>query len=266
VAKPIIKWAGGKTKLLPELVKHLPSTYGRYYEPFIGGAALFFHLEPADAVLGDLNPNLINVYRTLAQAPGAVIDELRSHANWHRTRPNWYYEVRAAWNESGVGDIWRAAAFLYLNRTCFNGLWRVNKKGEFNVPKGDYKNPTICDAENLAAAAVVLSRAAIRHGSYALTVEDAKAGDLVYFDPPYDGTFTGYTDEGFNRTAQRDLAWAVRDLAERGCHVVVSNSDTPLIRELYADFTIHSINAPRAINSDGEGRQPAPEVIVVAGD
>jgi DNA adenine methylase len=266
-ASPIIKWAGGKTKLLPELEKRLPKEYGRYYEPFAGGAALFFHLAPKNAVLGDMNPHLVNLYRTLSHDPDGVVRDLKFHAGEHKKDSRtWYYMVRDAWNApTPMGNVERAGAFVYLNKTCFNGLWRVNKKGEFNVPIGDYTTPVICDEKKLRAAADVLARAAIRHAPYADTIRDAKAGDLIYFDPPYDGTFVGYTSDGFNNDDQARLSQTVRELAARGCHVLVSNSDTVNVRTLYAGLRIDSVQVGRAINSDASKRGKVGEVIVVAG-
>lgn len=270
VASPIIKWVGGKTKLIPEIVSRLPRDHGRYFEPFAGGAAVFFHLGPQAAVLSDCNADLIAMYRAVAADPEGVIRRLALHKEAHDEAH--YYDTRSRWNDASVSwsPLDRAATFIYLNRTCFNGLWRVNKSGAFNVPMGRYKNPAICDPETLRAAGALLRRATIRCGDYRAAVADAGPGDLVYFDPPYDpvtptANFTSYTNDGFSADDQRTLAACVRDLAERGCAVVLSNSDTPFIRSLYRGLRIDRVRCPRAINSDASRRGDVDEVLVLAG-
>lgn len=269
-AWPIIKWVGGKTKLLPEIATRLPRTYGRYFEPFAGGAAVFFHLGPERAVLSDRNADLIGMYRAVAADPDGVIRRLSLHRDAHDT--DHYYQMRARWNDAAVSwtPLDRAAAFIYLNRTCFNGLWRVNKRGGFNVPMGRYKNPAICDAETIHRAATVLRGATLLCGDYQAAVADAGPGDLVYFDPPYDpvtetANFTAYTGDGFSRDDQAALADTVRTLAARGCAVVLSNSDTPYIRSLYRGLRVDRVRCPRAINSDPSRRGDVDEVLVLAG-
>ena len=256
---PIVKWVGGKTRLLPDLLQRLPSGFNRYYEPFAGGAALFFRVQPASAVLGDMNADLIGAYRAVASDVEAVIAALEVHAVAHSETH--YYAIRKAFSGWELSGSDRAAAFLYLNRVCFNGLYRVNSKGEFNVAFGRYASPTICDAEKLRAASAVLARADLRHGDYRTTLQDACDGDLVYLDPPYDATFNAYTAESFDQAA---LARFVRALQERGCHVVVSNSSTALVHELYVGNRIDVVRCPRAINSNAAGRGEVDEVIVVA--
>ena len=264
---PIVKWAGGKTKLLSHLTGHFPENYKRYFEPFLGGAALFFHAAPEKSVLNDMNVDLVNMYQMVAGDVSAVIRRLR----WYRNRHNdeFYYKTRERWNErpNPMSEIDRAAAFIYLNKTCYNGLWRVNSKGLFNVPLGSYKNPQLFDEATLRAASEVIGRAELRTGSFVNAVKGAKKGDLVYFDPPYHplndtAKFTSYTANSFGAKEQRQLAELVQKLAKRGCHVILSNSDTPFIRKLYADFTINKVLCPRAINSRAKGRGPIPEVIV----
>jgi DNA adenine methylase len=267
-ATPIVKWVGGKSKLLPELLARLPARHGRYFEPFAGGAALFFRLAPAAAVLADRNPDLIAVYRAVAGDVDAVIRRLELHRRLHDEKH--YYGVRERWNDRGVSwsPVDRAAAFIYLNKTCYNGLWRVNRAGEFNVPVGRYVDPPICAADGLRAAARVLATAELRHGDYHEAVADARAGDLVYFDPPYDpvtdtARFTSYTDGGFGPDDQRALAALARRLVARGCHVLLSNSDTPFVRSLYAGLRIDRVSCPRAINCKAGSRGEVSEVIVI---
>ena len=269
-AWPIIKWVGGKTKLLPEIATRLPREYRRYYEPFAGGAAVFFHLGPSAAVISDRNPDLIGMYRAVAADPDGVIRRLAIHRDAHDE--DHYYRTRARWNDRSVSwtALDRAATFVYLNRTCFNGLWRVNKGGGFNVPMGRYKNPTICDADTIARASALLRTTTILCGDYQAAVADAGPGDLVYFDPPYDpvtptANFTAYTGDGFSRDDQAQLADTVRALADRGCAVVLSNSDTPFIRSLYRGLRVDRVRCPRAINSDPSRRGDVDEVLVLAG-
>src|ERR1043165_3766394 len=184
-AAPVVKWVGGKTKLLPELLARMPDHFGRYYEPFAGGAALFFRVAPERAVLADSNPDLIGLYRCLADNVAGVIRRLEHHRESHSE--SHYYATRTRWNDRELS--WsspdRAATFIYLNKTCFNGLWRVNRSGAFNVPIGRYTDPPICVPDALRAAQHVLSRAEIRRADYREAVHDAKPGDFLYFDPPY---------------------------------------------------------------------------------
>lgn len=266
-AAPIVKWAGGKTRLLTELIVRMPSRYSRYYEPFVGGGGLFFRVAPERAVIGDANEDLIAAYRTVSRHADSVIDLLEFHGKRHSK--SYYAMMRARWNSRDSRDLTcrlsRAAVFIYLNRTCFNGLWRVNSVGEFNVPIGAYTDPLSGISERLRRAAPILARADIRHGDYVATVADARAGDFVYLDPPYDGTFGSYTAEKFGAAAQAELAFAVRTLANRGVQVMTSNADTPNIRALYAGLRIDRVKCGRAINSNGKRRGAVNEVIVTAG-
>ena len=268
VAQPVVKWAGGKSRLLPELFARLPPSWGRYFEPFGGGAALFFALAPERGVLGDANADLVRMYRAIAADAGAVIRKLRSHARAHSV--DYYYGARARWNarRASWAPATGAAAFIYLNKTCYNGLWRVNRAGGFNVPCGRYTNPPICVPDALLAAHRVLQRAELRCGDYRATVEDAERGDLVYLDPPYEpvtatASFTSYTAHAFGREDQRALAETARQLVRRGCHVVLSNSDTPFIRDLYAGFQLDAVRCPRSINSSADRRGAVSELIIV---
>lgn len=270
VASPVVKWVGGKTKLLSELVGRMPERFGRYYEPFAGGAALFFRLAPRRAVLADSNADLIGLYTALAADAGAVIRRLEQHRTAHDQ--DHYYATRARWNDPGVS--WsaadRAAAFIYLNKTCFNGLWRVNRAGDFNVPIGRYTDPPICVPDALRAASAVLARAELRCGDYQEAVADARAGDFLYFDPPYDpvtptASFTSYTAGAFGADDQRALADTARRLVARGCQVMLSNSDTPFIRSLYRGFRVERVKCARAINSNAAKRGEVDELVIYAG-
>ncbi len=270
VAWPIIKWVGGKTKLLGELVARMPERFGRYYEPFAGGAALFFRIAPARGVLADSNGDLIGLYEAIATDVASVIRRLEAHRSDHSEAH--YYKVRERWNDAE--HSWpradRAAAFIYLNKTCFNGLWRVNRAGGFNVPIGRYTDPPICVPDALHAANAVLARADLRRGDYKLAIADAGRGDFAYFDPPYDplsvtASFTSYTAATFAADQQRELADTARTLVARGCKVMLSNSDTAFIRTLYKGFRIDRVKCGRAINSNAQKRGDVDEVIVCGG-
>ena len=266
-AAPIVKWAGGKSRLLDELVARAPDSFRRYFEPFVGGAALYFRLRPRWAVLSDSNPDLINMYRCVAGNVEAVIHRLARHRAAHGAE--YYYGVRERWNEPGgfEADVDRAAAFIYLNKTCYNGLWRVNSRGRFNVPLGRYDDPTIFDRLQLRAASRMLQRAELGARHFADAAADARAGDFVYFDPPYHplsttAHFTSYTSSSFGPDDQRELARVARALVRRGCKVVISNSDTAFVRELYRGFLVDVVDCARAINSKASGRGPQRELII----
>jgi DNA adenine methylase len=267
---PIVKWAGGKGKLLGTLMASMPARFGRYFEPFLGGGALFFRVSPERAVLADRNDDLMNLYRCVAWKVDAVIQRLEAHRAEHSE--DHYYAVRDRWNAEprAQSAVERAAAFLYLNKTCYNGLFRVNQKGHFNVPMGRYTEPRICDREQLRAASQVLRGAELNTGNFADQVADARAGDFVYFDPPYDpvsrtASFTSYTASSFGPDEQRELATVVRDLTRRGVHVMVSSSDTPFIRRLYRGLDIAQVAVARAINSRASARGAVNELIITNG-
>ena len=246
-------------------MKRAPKKYGRYFEPFAGGAALFFHLAPTRAVLTDTNHDLIKMYASVSTDVGGVIRQLRRHAGAHGKRH--YYTTREIWNNGTLRGTARAAAFIYLNRTCFNGLWRVNAAGKFNVPMGDYANPTICDAAALRAASTALTHTELYCVDYREAITDAERGDFIYFDPPYapltkSASFTRYTPGGFNADNQRELADTARELAARGVHVMLSNSDTPFTRKLYRGFKIDRVTCGRSINSNAKKRGKVNELII----
>jgi DNA adenine methylase len=271
-ATPIVKWAGGKTRLLPRLLARVPLGFRRYYEPFIGGGALFFALEPGAATIADINPALVTLYQTIVSDLDGIIRVVLSHKAEHADE-RYYYDVRGRWNDSS----WRAVAtpaeiagtFIYLNKTCFNGLWRENKSGGFNVPRGDYDDPTILYEDALRAARTVLTGAHITRGSFQDTTADASAGDFVYFDPPYDpltktSSFTTYAASPFGKAEQRALAEYARTLDARGVFVMLSNNDTPFIRDLYDGFLVETAPCGRSINSKAEGRGKIDEVIITS--
>ena len=263
---PILKWAGGKTQLLPRLLEHVPPQFGTYIEPFLGGGALFFALLPPEAIISDSNPELINLYRQVGTDVESVIAALEGFQNEEST----YYEVRQK-NYQDLDPITAAARTIYLNRTCYNGLYRLNKKGQFNVPYGRYANPTICQAEVLRAASGGLGTAQILCADYHDALRRyAKPGDFVYLDPPYLPTgkysdFKRYTAAQFYDEDHRDLADDVHYLQELGCHVLLTNSNHPLVYDLYDGFNIEVVRTKRNINSKG-GSRTGTDIIVRSPD
>jgi len=261
-ARPIVKWAGGKTRLLSELTTRLPQRFERYFEPFFGGGAFFFSLGPEKAALSDVNYELVLLYRCVRDRLPELIKALKRHPY----EKEHYYWVRSLDPES-LSEVERAARTLYLNRTCFNGLYRVNRRGQFNVPMGRYSNPVICDEAKLQRASEALRHAEITHAGFDDTMKAPSKGDFVYFDPPYQpisktANFTSYTSASFSEDDQARLADTFRGLAERGVQCMLSNSDTPLIRELYKGFRIDTVMAPRLISRKASNRRPVREVIV----
>jgi DNA adenine methylase len=242
----------------------LPSRYGRYFEPFAGGAALFFSLRPKRAVLADVNAELMDCYVATRDDVDAVIAAL----GHHRYAAEDYYRVRAI-DRATLPLAERAARTIYLNKTGYNGLYRVNRAGKFNVPMGRYKSPLLCDAANLRACSVALRGVDLRVDDFEDVASRAKAGDFVYFDPPYvpvsdSAAFTSYVPGGFGADQQRRLAEVFTTLARRGVYAMLSNSDTPTVRELYRGFRIDSVLAARFINSRGSRRGKIGEVLVTS--
>ena len=270
-ARPFIKWAGGKGKLVPELLKRVPASYGVYREPFLGGGALFFALAPKRAVLSDINPSLYVAYRAVQAEVESVITFLKAleegHVKWGLDH---YLKIRAL-DEAKVSDgAELAARMIYLNKTCFNGLWRVNKKGKFNVPRGRFAfPPTICDEENLRACSVALQGADIVLGDFRETLSRARKKDFVYLDPPYvpmskTANFTAYTKEGFGMEDQQDLATLAKFIVDRGAHVLLSNAGNSTVSNLYSKtmFKIEEVSMRRNINCVGEGRETVVEYLI----
>ena len=259
-ALPFVKWAGGKRSIIDKISEYLPPNIQTYHEPFVGGGAVFFALENMikSATLADLNEELVLAYHVIADDTDSLIEALLKHEQNHQQEKNYYMKVRKQEPKDALGI---AARFLYLNKTCYNGLYRVNKSGKFNVPKGKYKNPKICDAENLKKVADVLKKAVIHVGQFDLTISP-KAGDFVYCDPPYDGTFAGYQAEGFGDTDQERLKICVDEWENQGASVMISNSETPFIKKLYRNYYIHPITAYRHISSNGNTRGEKPEVLI----
>lgn len=269
-ASPIVKWAGGKRQLLAQIRRRLPKTMDTYYEPFIGGGAVFFALANRKAfkraVICDINKELTDTYQALAT--GRVMDVVDVLIHYPNTR-EFYEEIRAR-NPKDIPELeLRVARFLYLNKTGFNGLYRVNQSGGFNTPYGKYPNPNICDVTALQEAARVFENVTVECGDYASILDDAKQGDAVYFDPPYlpksdTANFTSYTEGGFGLLEHERLARKYRELAERGVAVLLSNADVKEARALYPGFRIARVPARRNINSDGEKRGTVSELLIGA--
>ncbi len=267
--RPFVKWAGGKSQLLPQLQSLYPKegSIGRYVEPFLGSGAVFFHiqalLQPSRALLCDTNAELIDTFLAVRDEVDDLIEILRQHQQKHGE--SYYYEVRTQTPQTRAA---RAARLIYLNKTGFNGLFRVNSRGIFNVPFGHRVNPGILNDGLLRAASVALQKAELASHDFRDLSAIARNGDFIYLDPPYQplsktASFTSYTSGSFGEQDQRDLADLYARLDQRGCILMLSNSDTPLIRELYAGFRIHGVFARRMINSDGKKRGPVSEVVVL---
>ena len=270
--KPFVKWVGGKRQLLkqfrelglypPEAFNPMTSTY---YEPFVGGGAVFFDLLPKNAKLSDLNSELVITYNVIKNSVDELIESLQKHIY----NKEYYLKVRAEKVED-LSEIEVASRFIFLNHTGFNGLYRVNKSGQFNVPFGRYSNPIICDEDNLRRVSDALRDTIITHQDYKNVLKTARGGDFIYFDPPYypistTSSCTSYTAEGFLEKEQAELRDTFVKLHERGCFVMLSNSDTPFINKLYSGLngiTINKITAGRAINSKGTGRGKITEVLI----
>jgi DNA adenine methylase len=271
-ARPFLKWAGGKQQLLAQFEEFFPKHFNRYFEPFVGGGAVLFHLWntevlPRDVFLFDSNEELINTYVIVRDKVEELIELLTVHQHNHCRE--YYYETRALDRQDVfLSDVERAARTIYLNRTCYNGLYRVNKKGQFNVPIGSYKKPKIVREATLRSASAALQNVCIEASDFGSAVERAEAGDFFYFDPPYDpvsktASFTSYTAGDFTEEDQKRLANVFRRLAERRCLCMLSNSYTPFILDLYQDFRVETVGATRAINSDANGRGEIKEVVVL---
>lgn len=264
IPEPFLKWAGGKRQLVDRLRARMPASYGTYYEPFIGGGALFFAAAPTRAVLSDNNPRLVRTWRAVQRQVEEVVERLCEH----RVEEAYFYELRKQDIDRASSDAEVAAWMIYLNKTAFNGLYRVNSKGRFNTPWGRYDNPRICDIPRLMEVSRVLQGVTIELGDFVEVARRAEAGDFVYFDPPYEplsasSSFRAYTKQGFGADDQRRLRDLALELKGRGVHVLLSNSSAPLILELYQEgFEVELVSASRLINSVGSGRGAVKEVLV----
>jgi len=274
VAKPFLKWAGGKTKLIPFLLDLFPGKVKKYYEPFLGGGAVFWAMTASrrfeSAALNDWNDELATTYRVVRDFPEELFTFLRERVEDYKKDPESTFK---AWRNPGtfkqMGPVERAGRFIFLNKTAFNGLYRLNQKGEFNTPWGKYVNPPICNEPLLRACSAALNGVVyLRRGDFVEACSLASEGDLVYLDPPYvplsdTANFTGYTEKGFTLNDQYRCVALFKELVGKGVAVVVSNSDTPETRAMFEGFEMHSVPMRRSINSDGAKRGPVSELVVV---
>ena len=263
---PIVKWVGGKRQLMFELQNNMPVNYNRYFEPFIGGGALFFYLQPDNAYISDMNEELINLYQVVRDN----VDELITDLQKHDISKEYFMEIRnidRTEEYKNWSDIQKASRFIYLNRTCFNGMYRVNSQGQFNVPFGHYKNPRIVDENNLINCSNLLQRTEIKYADFSEILKKVKKDDFVYFDPPYvplseTSSFTSYTKDGFDLDMQLSLRDVCDELDSMGVKFLLSNSDTQFVNELYENYNIKKVFASRQINANADGRGKITEVLV----
>lgn len=272
--QPFVKWVGGKRGLLSQIIPLIPKEFNNYFEPFVGGGAMFFELyslgllKNKNVYLFDINSELINAYNVVKNNPIELITSLKTFKEKHSKE--FYYEIRALDREKNFlkqSDIYRATRFIYLNKTCFNGLYRVNSKGYHNVPIGSYRNPNICDEEVIYSASEALQTAIILNASYKDVLQYASKNDFVYFDPPYypltpTASFTAYNENTFLEKEQIELFEIFKELDKMSCKVMHSNSDTNFIKELYSEFSVGEIQANRFINSKSNGRGKISEILV----
>jgi DNA adenine methylase len=263
---PIVKWVGGKRQLMFELLKNMPKSYNRYFEPFIGGGALFFELQPENGYISDMNEELINLYLVVQNNVYDLISDLNKHEN----SKEYFLKIRnidRLDDYKNLSNVERASRFIYLNRTCFNGMYRVNSQGQFNVPFGHYKNPRIVDADNLINCSNLLKQTEIKYSDFSAILDKVQKGDFVYFDPPYvplneTSSFTSYTKDGFNIDMQFKLKDVCDELNSMGVKFMLSNSDTKFVNELYSNYDIKKVFASRQINANADGRGKITEVLV----
>lgn len=271
--RPFLKWVGGKAKLLPEISKYYPTSYGTFYEPFVGGGAMFFSLNPKTAHINDLNLVLISAYKHIRDDLEKLIVSLQELELHYHSLPSleekklFFLAQREIFNSLPNNSFNKTVLLIFLNKTCFNGMYRENSKGGFNVPFGKHEKPKICDANNLERVSEALQNTTITHSSYEQAVSTAKKNDFVYFDPPYHplnttSSFTSYQAGGFTEQDQVKLRDEFKRLSDIGCKVMLSNSDSSLINELYKDFNIHKIHAARSINSVGTKRGKILELLI----
>ncbi len=273
IPKPFVKWAGGKRQLIPILNENLPKTFGTYYEPFIGGGALLFHIlterNGQKCSISDLNSDLVLAYTTIRNRIDDLISSLRNHEkNYRKDSKSYYYSIRESNPRS---EIEKTSRLLFLNRTCFNGLYRVNSKGKFNVPLGRYSNPNIVNEENLRSVSAIIqaSKVSIKCRDFEAVLRDAKKGDLVYFDPPYQpvsdtANFTSYTNKDFTDRDLQRLAELCDKLDSKGCKVLLSNSDSKQVSDMFSgkSWSVSKIQANRSINSNSKKRTGHFELLI----
>lgn len=268
LVQPFLKWAGGKRQLMKEIDKYIPTKISTYYEPFLGGGAVLFNIQPKKAIVNDSNPELINAYKVVRDNIDELIADLKKHEN----KKEYFYNIRKidrTVEYNSLSDIKKASRLIYLNKTCYNGLFRVNLSGEFNTPFGNYKNPNIVNEHVLRAVSNYLNKNDIKFlcGDFEESIKGIRKEAFVYFDPPYapisdSSSFTGYTIDGFNDEDQKRLENICNKLQERGVKFLLSNSTAPIILDLYQKYDIKYVDAKRNINSIGEGRGDIKEVLI----
>jgi DNA adenine methylase len=267
---PVVKWVGGKRQIIDEIMKYVPTNFSTYYEPFLGGGAVLFELQPKKAVVNDINAELMNIYVVIKKNVEELIDDLKQYKN----EKEYFYRIRERDRDkeqyNKLTPVQRASRIIYLNKTCYNGLFRVNKNGEFNAPFGNYKNPNIVNETTLRAVSAYFNKAKIRFvcQDFQEALKNARKGAFVYLDPPYDpvsetSSFTGYYKGGFDRDEQISLKQVCDKLDKGGIRFLLSNSATDFILDLYQDYRIEVIQAKRAINSKGDRRGDVDEVLVM---
>ncbi|RZD15573.1 MAG: DNA adenine methylase [Candidatus Acididesulfobacter guangdongensis] len=264
--KPFIKWAGGKRQLIEELISLFPANYNRYFEPFIGGGALFFAIQPENAYISDINPELINLYNVVKNDVDSLIEDLRRYKNTEEE----FYKIRNLDRKPSYkkfSKVRKASRFIYLNKTCYNGLYRTNSDGYFNVPFGFYKNPNIIDEKNLKVCSELLKKTEIALSPFSAIESKIKTGDFVYFDPPYmpiskTSSFTKYYKDDFDVDAQFELKELCDRLTKKRVYFMLSNSYSELILNLYKQYNIKKIRAIRAINCKAAKRGAIDELII----
>jgi DNA adenine methylase len=272
-AKPFLKWVGGKGQLLTQFESLLPKKFNSYFEPFIGGGAVFFSINPKKAHINDINKTLVQTYTHIKSDVDNLIKSLKKLeeeflAKDTEARKEFYYSIREKYNSLSHEDFEKSLYFLFFNKTAFNGVYRENSKGGFNVPIGSYKNPKIVDEENLRAVSEILSNTKITSGSFVDAVKNAKAGDFVYFDPPYHplsetSSFTSYSKDSFSKDDQIKLRDLFVELDKKGVYVMLSNSSAPFIQEIYSNYKQIPVFASRMINSKADKRGKISEVVIV---
>ncbi len=272
--KPFLKWVGGKGKLAGQLQALMPVGYKTFHEPFVGGGALFFHVRPQVATLNDINQTLMGAYKSIKEQPEALIACLEAkqtayYAKSEEERRRYYYQMRDQFNAiTDLSSLQRSCLLIFLNKTCYNGMYRENSTGGFNVPFGNYKQPNICDAETIVADSRALQDVTLTSAPFEDVVDHAQKGDFIYFDPPYYPTtktanFTGYSEFGFTEHHQITLKKVFTQLHKKGCYVMLSNSSTGFIKELYGEYRQETVLASRAINCKASGRGKIEELVIL---
>ena len=272
--KPFLKWVGGKGRVISQLEKYFPSEYGSYFEPFVGGGAVYFDIEAKIATINDINKSLVGAYINIRDHVDLLIKELtdlqqRYYSLDEDKQKQMFYEIRDEYNDiRDKSSLKKSALLIFLNKTCFNGMYRENRSGKFNVPFGKHQKPTICDENNLRHVANRLKNTTILSETYKVAIKEAKAGDFVYLDPPYHpinptSSFTSYSEADFLEKDQVELKELIDELTTRKCKVMLSNSDTPFIQNLYRDYRKEYISVARSINANGDGRGKISEIVVL---